>query len=165
MLVHIFVLILENNNLSMNKVNIQITKSLITSHNLKTVLGSNMRCVYVFYGNHIRLASFCPVSTQSYMGDRQWIHFHLVVSSSASLSAMLAVTPQKGFSSTKRNQREEGVEEGVREWWRCGELEAHCFHWWAVTATADKNWLDFLFPESGWPASFQQCWKRYESVV
>lgn len=62
--------------------------------------------------------SFWPVSPTVYnlhfntpsASDRQRgresVHFHLAVSSYASLSAMLTLKPQIGFGSTEKNRRE-----------------------------------------------------------
>lgn len=72
-------------------------------------------------------------------GEEESVHFHLVASSYASLSAMLTLPPQIGFGSAERIRRRRAVwasDGGVQEWNR----------WRAVTAAED---------ETGWICYFQ----------
>lgn len=75
-------------------------------------------------------------------GEEESVHFHLVASSYASLSAMLTLPPQIGFGSAERIRRRRAVwasDGGVQEWKRCSP-------WRAVTAAED---------ETGWICYFQ----------
>lgn len=75
-------------------------------------------------------------------GEEESVHFHLVASSYASLSAMLTLPPQIGFGSAERIRRRRAVwasDGGVQEWTRCSP-------WRAVTAAED---------ETGWICYFQ----------